>query len=593
MFEPAHLSSISKSLPSNSDPLFQAESLKPEYWGGSIPVQDNLPAETYYRLGRYFDDQGKMDEALVFFKKAIGKKTTLAIAYNDLGGIYQRRGQIEEAIQQYQLALSIRPEFVEAHYNLGNVYKDIQQWPEASFHSQKALALEPRLGEAAHVLGISLYEQGKLDEAIEAWQKALQVNPDLPNVSFNLGIAYYNQGSLDEALFYCEKAIELDPHSAEAHYNLGLIHYGLNQPDEAVRCWQRTLQYNPRHLNASCNLGVVFQENHQLVRAMKCYEKALKIKTDFPDARWNRAVCRLLAGDFNQGWREYQWRFKVKDLFLERGFPHPYWQGEPLEGKKILLYAEQGFGDTFQFIRYLPWVVNQGGTVVLECPREIIPMLRNQKGIDRIIPYGDPLPGFDLQCPLLNLPLIFNTRLDTIPAKIPYLFSDQQLVHKWRMWLDQDSKRFRVGLVWAGRPIHKKDKKRSIRINSFLPLFKMPEVTFYSLQKGEAATQIKQFPEKESFIDLSGPLTDFSETAALIENLDLVITVDTAVAHLTGALGKPVWTLLPFSPDWRWMLDREDSPWYPTMKLFRQPVPGDWGSVMEKVRKKLEEFIKI
>jgi tetratricopeptide (TPR) repeat protein len=563
--------------PADAEPLLNSNPL-------SSQSPDALSAETNYQLGRYFDDQGNSEEAARFFQKAIDSDPTLAAAYNDLGGIFQKLGQIEKAIPFYQKALKFQPDFSEAHYNLGNAYKESSRWPEAIEHIQKAIELDPGLPEAHYILGIAFYEQEQADEAIVSWQKALLLKPRFPEVYFNLGIAYYNKGRLEEALDLCLKAVELDSSLAEAHYNLGLVYYGKDLPDEAIRCWQKTLQINPGHRDAYNNMGAAFQEKHELNKAQRCFQKAIDNNPDFPEAHWNKSLCHLLAGSFPEGWEEYQWRFLINAIFYNRHFPQPLWEGDDLLGKRILLYAEQGFGDTIQFIRYVPLVVQKGARVIVECQEDLVPLLQPMERIEKLIKFGQPLPAFDVHCPLLSLPLAFKTGLRDIPSNIPYLSLDSHLIDKWNELTIKEQANLKVGLVWAGSPTHKKDRKRSMNFEAFKPLADIPGITFYNLQKGEAAAQIKNKPKGMKLIDMAKELVDFTETGALIKNLDLVISVDTAVAHLTGALGKPVWTLLPYAPDWRWMLNRKDSPWYPSMRLFRQPAPGDWDSVIQSVK---------
>ena len=485
---------------------------------------DTFSAETYYRLGRYFDDHGGTEEALRFFHKAIALDSKLAAAYNDLGAIYQSLDQIEEAVTQYQKALSLHPNFTEANYNLGNAFKELGRWPEAVIYSQKA--------------------------------------------------------------------IELDPSIPEAHYTLGIVFYAQDQVEEAIRCWQKTVQLNPGHQDAYNNMGVAFQDKLELDKAQKCFQKAILNNPDFSEAHWNKSLCHLLAGNFPEGWKEYQWRFRINDIFFNRHFTQPLWDGGDLNGKRILLYAEQAFGDTIQFIRYVPLVVKQGGRVFVECQEDLFPLLEPMKGIERLIKHGQPLPDFDIHCPLLSLPLAFKNTLEDIPLDIPYLSVSPDLVQKWHQSLAADQSDKKIGLVWAGRPTHKKDRKRSLALETLAPLAEIPGIIFYSLQKGEAAQQAQNKPNGMKLVDVAEDLVDFTETGALIENLDLVIAVDTAVAHLAGALGRPVWTLLPYSPDWRWLLNREDSPWYPSMRLFRQPSPEGWTSVILSVRDCLLKIIK-
>jgi ADP-heptose:LPS heptosyltransferase len=302
---------------------------------------------------------------------------------------------------------------------------------------------------------------------------------------------------------------------------------------------------------------------------------------------------RLLScGDFINGWKEYEWRLKINARPSVKEFSQLLWDGSDISGKTILLYTEQGHGDAIQFIRYVPAVVQRGATIIVECQKELASLFQNVEGIKKVISIGEQLPAFDLHCPLLSLPLKFNTTLDTIPAEIPYIKVNPLSTRKWKDKLSDDSSKLKVGLVWAGSQSHKDDRNRSFALNTFAPLAQFDNIVFYSLQKEKGSEQAKKPPEGMKLIDHMEEINDFSDTAALIENLDLVISVDTAVAHLAGAMGKPVWTLLPFVPDWRWLLNREDSPWYPTMKLFRQPSHSDWKSVIHKVAEELRSFTR-
>jgi hypothetical protein len=290
----------------------------------------------------------------------------------------------------------------------------------------------------------------------------------------------------------------------------------------------------------------------------------------------------LLAGNFERGWREYEWRWKLKD---HRGhiFSSAAWDGSDVSGRTVLLHAEQGFGDAIQFIRYAPLVAGRGARVVVQCPEELASLIGRVEGVEKVVADGGQLPDFDLQCPLLSLPRVFGTTLENIPVEIPYCTADALLSRKWKDRLQHEDSRFKIGLVWAGRTKAKRERGRTCSLALFSALAGFDGVIFYSLQKGEGAEQAKNPPENMELIDYTEEIHDFSDTAAFIGNLDLVISIDTAVSHLAGALGKPVWTLLPFAPDWRWMLNRDDSPWYPTMRLFRQPSPGDWEAVIKDI----------
>jgi hypothetical protein len=301
----------------------------------------------------------------------------------------------------------------------------------------------------------------------------------------------------------------------------------------------------------------------------------------------------LLHGDFEHGWPEYEWRWKTRDFSSgRRPFTQPQWDGGSLNGRTILLHAEQGLGDTLQFIRYAPLVAEAAGNIVVECPAPLKRLLRHSLRQVPVLSKGEPLPPFDIHCPMLSLPLACRTTLANIPRQVPYLNADSELAAHWQGKLVSQRELLKVGLAWAGNKAHKNDRHRSIELSTLAPLGEVPHVSFISLQKGEPAKQATRAPAGITLFDWSNELGDFADTATLIANLDLIISVDTAVAHLAGAMGKPVWTLLPFVPDWRWLLEREDSPWYPTMRLFRQSAPGDWSGVITRVVGALLRFAR-
>lgn len=322
------------------------------------------------------------------------------------------------------------------------------------------------------------------------------------------------------------------------------------------------------------------------------FRKALEEKPDFAEARWNMGLTCLLSGNFIEGWEGYEWRWEKPDYKkFKRDFPKFIWQGEELKGQRILLHAEQGYGDTLQFIRYVPLVDARNARVIVECPRDLTKLLGNIDGVSRVVARNDPLPEFDLHCPLMSLPKVFGTTLDSIPSKIPYLNADPDLIRTWKGRISSNIMKFKVGLAWSGNPEHQNDRNRSCALEILSPLAQVKNVQFFSLQKGRGSEEVKSPVQGLGMIDLTDQIQDFSDTAALIENLDLVVSVDTVVAHLAGALGKRVWTLLPYSPDWRWLLEREDSPWYPTMHLYRQPKPGDWTAVIQRATADLEDLV--
>jgi hypothetical protein len=340
----------------------------------------------------------------------------------------------------------------------------------------------------------------------------------------------------------------------------------------------------PDYAVAYNNLGLTQVEYGDREAAARSYEEALRLKPDYADAHLNRALLWLLLGDFERGWPEYEWRWRCRG-FPKPAFRQPAWDGSPLQGRTILLHAEQTLGDTLQFIRYAPLVRQRGGKGLLVVPPPLLSLLARCPGVDGLAAQGSPLPDFDIHAPLLSLPGLFRTTLATIPAEVPYLAADPQLVERWRREEDRLTGAFRVGLVWQGPSKHQWDRQRSLPLERFEPLARLPGVRLFRLQPGPGAEQLRSIGERFPVIDLGSRLdpASFEDMAAVMASLDLIISVDSDLAHLAGALGRPVWLLLPFAPDWRWLLGREDSPWYPTMRLFRQKEPGNWDGVVDAV----------
>ncbi|MFQ5962995.1 MAG: tetratricopeptide repeat protein [Candidatus Scalinduaceae bacterium] len=458
---------------------------------------------------------------------------------------------------------------------------------------QKILDKQPGNIDAIFLLGTLNLQQGNLETATIFLRKAIELKPDHVVAYNNLGTVLQKQRKLDEAVLSFNQAITLKPDYADAYYNLGNAFIEQGKLDEAVNSYRNAISHNPGDAEMYYNLGNVLKEQGKLDEAVGNYRQAIKHKPDFADAHMNMSVALLLAGKLEEGWPEYEWRLCTKDD-APKNFKQPQWDGSPLNGQHILVHAEQGFGDTIHFVRYLPMVKAQGGYVLFECQRGLSKLLENCAGIDEIVertPDKETTNQFDVHVPLLSLPGIFGTTLDTIPSDIPYITVDPKLVDQWHMRLDHNND-FKIGIVWAGSPKHKKDRYRSCSLADFVPLFNIPDLSFYGLQKGPASVDTLDPPKWVKLTNLGDELNDFADTAAVIANLELVISVDTAVAHLAGAIGKPVWNLLHSAPDWRWLLNRDDSSWYPSMRLFRQTQFYDWIGVFERVKKELlKEFI--
>jgi tetratricopeptide (TPR) repeat protein len=520
------------------------------------------------------------------------------------GNRFYDRNDVSKAISAYQKAIKIKDDFFEAYFNLGTIYQDQEDFEQAHAYYQTeeaisayqhALELKPDFAQAYNNMGAALQKQGKLDRAIECFQKAIEIKPAYAPAYCNMAKAFHLQGKLAEAQEYYLIALQLKADYVEAYYGLGNIFLDQDNLAEMTRWYQKALAFTPQDADACNNLGKMYQDQKKMKAAENCFQEAIRIRPDFAEAHFNRGVTLLSAGNYVEGWAEYEWRFKMdrwKNIYPYQ-FEKPRWDGTCFAEKKIFVHCEQGLGDTIQFIRYLPMVKARGGKVIFETAKPFINMLHSFPGIDQlreISPHKKTTEDFDFFVPLLSLPGIFQTTLETIPQEVPYIFADPNKKWTWHKMVDKSS--FKVGIVWAGGNLHKKDNNRSFSLIQFLPLSRIPGVRLYGLQKGPASQQVEEFSNQMRIKNYGEKFVDFTDTAALIDNLDLVISVDTAVAHLAGAMGKPVWVLLPFIPDWRWMLEREDIPWYPTMRLFRQQEHGNWDEVLQRVANELSQWVR-
>ena len=437
-----------------------------------------------------------------------------------------------------------------------------------------------RLPESAEVhnnLGLALQDQGLAADAEASFRRALELKPGLADAHNNLGTLLVSRGEHEAAEPQFRRAIELAPDCLPAYVNLGSCLQVLEEPAQAVELYRHAIDLNPGYLEARINLGTAYQDLMQPQKAIETYEELLRLAPEHPEGHWNLALSLLSVGEFERGWREYEWRL----CGCEPELRVPVWQGEELSGRNILLRCEQGLGDTLQFIRYAPLVAGKGGQVIVQCQIPALkPLLSRVPGVAAVCARGEELPPCDCQVQLLSLPHLFGTTLERMPPWRPYLLPDQRRASLWSLMLEQ-GKSLKVGLVWRGGPL---PRNRACPYQEFAPLAGMAEVAFYSLQLGEAP-QAEILPAA----DLAPQIGDFGDSAAILAGLDLLITVDTAAGHLAGGMGVPVWLLLPYSCDWRWFAEREDSPWYPTMRIFRQERPGDWPGVMRRIRSALEE----
>ena len=520
---------------------------------------------------------------------------------NLLGAIAAQTGDYQAAVNLIGKAIAVNPNVATSYNNLGNALLDLKRQEEALACFEKALALRPDIADAYYNRGNALRELKRLDEALASYDKALALRPDCAEAYNNRGNVLLNLKRLDEALADFDRALALRPDIADAYYNRGNTLRELKRLDEALADYNRALALKPECADALCNRGIALQELSHLDAAIADYDRAIAIKPDFADAYLNKSLALLLGGDFGKGWELYEWRWFIAKTALKQSLIYrPLWLGvESLKDKTILLHSEQGMGDTIQFCRYATLVAQLGATVLLEVQPPLLELLKGLDGVCQVVAEGETLPPFDYHCPLMSLPLAFRTTIGTIPADIPYLKADPRKAAYWHTKLSAHTKP-RVGLVWSGgfRPNQPEvwviNERRNIPLE-LISRINSPEFDFYSLQKGEPAEsellRRKQevWPET-NFFNFAQELNDFSDTAALIENLDLVLCVDTSTAHLAAAMGKPVWILNRFDSCWRWLLDRDDSPWYPTAKLYRQQRMGDWESVLDQVKTDLSKL---
>ena len=527
----------------------------------------------HHNLGNILGARGRLAEAKICYERALALAPGSADTLYNLGNICQDLGQPGQAAAYFEKALQLRPEVVELHNNLGTALQDLGRLDEAIARYNHALALRPEGVEALDNLAGALRAQRELEAARACYERALSLCPNRIESQIGLGVVLRDTGRLEEALKCYERVLALAPDHLETLNNLGVALVDLGRPEEAAAHYERVLTLQPDRADAHYNLGIALQRQHRYPEALASYGRALTCKPDYAQAHFNRSLALLLTGNFDEGWPEYEWRFAVAQY--DRNFDRPLWSGEPLAGQRILVHGEQGFGDTLQFIRYVPAVAERGGRVTLEVPEPLVRLARTVAGVSEVVAAGDAIPAFDTHCPLLSLPRVFKTNLTTIPVFVPYLSVPGEMSSAWAEQISA-APGLRVGLVWAGTAIG------AIDLQLLQPLWEVRGVSWFSLQVGERSRDMSLI-DGVRIADLSPWLADFADTAAAVMQLDLVISVDTSVAHLAGALRRPVWLLLPDAPDWRWLLEREDSPWYPTARLFRQKKAGGWSHVAREV----------
>jgi tetratricopeptide (TPR) repeat protein len=546
-------------------------------------------ADALVNRGQCLVKLSRGDDALASFDRALSYEPGHAAALKERGHLLRDRKQLAEALNCYEQAIAIASDDAVTHANRGLVLRDLKRFNEAFEAYDRALALNPDNVEVVVARGNVYYEMHSHDHALREYERALEMQPNFAFGFNNRGNALNAMGRHAEALASYERALALKPDYTEAHNNRGNALLDLNRPAEALVNYESAIAHKPSAF-ALVNRGSALRYLGRIEEALDSFDRAIALEPDLAEAHWNKALLCLSLGDFQQGWPGYEWRWRGATDLTPRDFTQPQWRGEDLTGKTILLHAEQGFGDSIQFVRYVPMVAAKGGSIVLELPDSLMPLVGKIDGVIGMYRRGDVLPAFDVHCPLLSLPLAFGTTLETIPAWVPYLHAPAERIEPWRTRFASFGEP-RIGLVWSGKPTHKNDHNRSIALSRLEPLISVPGAHFVSLQCEYRDADLPIL-DRLPVLRIEDALTDFAATAAAIAELDLVIAVDTAVAHLAGAMGKPLWLLLSYIQDWRWLCQGTDSPWYPSARLFRQPHIGEWDGVIAHVAQGLAEFSK-
>jgi tetratricopeptide (TPR) repeat protein len=536
----------------------------------------------------------RFDEALASYDRAIVLKPDYVDAFYNRGVALEALQRFGDALASYDRALALRPDFAEALCSRGSALCQLKQFDQALASFDRALTLKPDHAEALYNRGIALEHFERFDEALASYDRALMLLPNLAAAHSNRAGVLRHLKRFGEALESCDRALALQPNLAQALSTRGSVLNGLKRYDEALASYDRALAVWPDNAEIYFNRAHTLTTLKRFDDASANYDRAIALRPDYANAHLNDALVKLLTGDFARGWEKYEWRLSMESVISSRRhFPQPLWLGEEIiRDKTILIHSEQGFGDAIQFCRFVPLVSERAARVIFEVGRPLrrlmADFLADFAPTAQVIARGDPLPDFDVQVPILSLPLAFRTRLETIPAATPYLHAPPPGAKNWDARIGPRT-RPRIGLAWSGNAENTRDRERSISLRQLFPLLDV-EATFVSLQKDVRADDAATLKERGDILQSGDELEDFSDTAALISQLDLVISVDTSVAHLAGALGKPAWIMVTYIPDWRWLLDRDDSPWYPTARLFRQANVDDWEGVIARVHDALRGF---
>ena len=558
----------------------------------TIILNPNFP-DAHNNLGNILQGFGRLGEAEVSYREAIRVKTDYAEAHVNLGVVLKNLDRLDEAESSYREAIRLKPDYADAYNNHGILLLELGRLIEAEGSLFEAIRLKPDFPAAYSNLGATLQELGRPIEAEICLREAIRLKPDFSDAYINLGATLQDLGRLGEAEISLREAIRLKPDFFHAYINLGATLLELGRVIEAESSFRVAIRHKPDSTVAHNNLGSALQDLGRHGEAEISFREAIRLKPDNHDARANLGLSMLSLGNFKDGLEMYQSRLGNKQLLkFRRNFSFPLWLGDqPLAGKTVLLHAEQGLGDTVQFCRFVPIVSAQGARVILEVQRSLINLLKDLPGVSVLVAAGDPLPAFDFHCPLPSLPLALKTEIESIPQAKSYLKAEPDRERYWKEQLKGNL--IRIGISWQGSK-GKIDVGRSFDVSLFEKIAQLPQVRLISLQRGYGSEQLMNLPKGMEVVNLGDDFDTggaFVDTAAVMKNLDLVITSDTAIAHVAGALGVKVWVALKHAPDWRWLLDREDSPWYPSMRLFRQQTREDWRGVFGQIEQALVSFI--
>ncbi len=536
--------------------------------------------------------QSRLAEAEKAYNRVLKARPGQFDALHLLGVLKLQDGKAGEALRLVSAALKVDPRAADAWANLGLVQKALKREADALASFDQALALAPGHIEALNNRGSTLLSLQRADEALACFDRVLGANPRYLPALVNRANALVELARHDEALGEYDMALALNPNDVQALFNRANVLFRVGRYAELVMGYDRVLALAPGHAEAHMSRGLSLQALGRHQAALASYAKAVALQKDYADAHFNAALARLTLGDYAAGFAGYEWRWKRAGI-TRRSFAKPLWLGEyPIARKTILLHAEQGLGDTIQFVRYAPLLARAGATVVLELQSPLKSLLGTVEGASAVVARGEALPAFDVHCPLGSLPLALKTDLASVPAGIPYLQAVEERIEKWRARI-ASTRGPRVAVAWSGNAAHINDRNRSIALAALQPILATPGVQFFSVQRDLRAGDAEALQRLPQVIHLGEELADFADTAAVVAQADLVVAVDTAVAHLAGAMGRPLWILLPFWPDWRWTLTGERSPWYPDARLFRQRAPGRWDDVIGEVAEALAAFAQV